>query len=108
MKQFPNTNWNPRGQQRPSRFKLLLWFFIIFAILVFMFAILSQPISIIGDVLDDAYPEGDDYAVGGESNSNSQLLITMALGAAVVIGLIFLVAFYALKHYGGGRPGSFG
>ena len=105
---MPNTNWNPRGQQKPSRFKLLLWLFILLAVLIFMYAILSQPLSIIGDTLEDAYPEGDEWSEGGEYNDQSQTLLGLALGAAVVIGLIFLFAFYALKHFGGGKPGSFG
>jgi len=104
----PRTNWNPSGQQRPSRFRLVLLLFVLVAVLIFMFAILSQPISIIGDVLEDAYPEGDDYTTGGEYNSQGQLVLGLALGAAVVIGIIFLFAFYGLRYFGGGRPGSFG
>jgi hypothetical protein len=99
---------NPRGKQRPSRFKLLLMLFIFFAVLIFMFAVLSQPIAIIGDVLDDAYPEGDEYAAGRETNSNMQVMIGLALGAAVIVGLIFLFAFYGFRNLGGNKPGSFG
>lgn len=98
---------NPRGIQKPSRFKLLLWLFVFFAVLIFMFAVLSQPLGIIGGVLDDAYPEGTDYAEGRETNTNIQAMIGLALGAAVITGIIFLFVFYTMKNMGGDKD-SFG
>lgn len=97
-------SFNPPGEQRPSRFKLLLWLFILFAVLIIMFAILSQPLGIIGEVLQDAYPSTGE---GKETNNNLQTVIVLALGAAVVVGLIFLFAFYGFKNLGGGKD-SFG
>lgn len=91
----------------PSRFKLLLGLFILFAVLIFMFAILSQPLGIISDVLTDAYPEGSDFDTGRGQNLNIQTVLGLGLGAAVIIGLIFLFVFYGLKNVGGGKD-SFG
>jgi hypothetical protein len=95
-------------KQKPSRFKLLLYLFIFFAILIFMFAILSQPLGIISDTLGDAYPTGAEFNEGRTNNGNVQLMVGLALGAAVVIGIIFLFAFYGFKNLGGDKPGSFG
>ncbi len=73
-----------------------------------MFAILSQPLGILGEVLGDAYPSGEAFDSGRDTNSNMQFMISMALGAAVIIGIIFLFAFYGFKNLGGDKPGSFG
>ena len=101
-------SFNPPGRQRPSRFKLLLYLFIFFAVLIFMFAILSQPLGIISDTLGDAYPTGAEFTEGRANNNNGQLMIGLALGAAVVIGIIFLFVFYGFRNLGGDKPGSFG
>jgi hypothetical protein len=98
-----NYRRNPSGPQRPSRFRLLLYLFIFFAVLIFLFAILSQPLAIIGDVLEDSYPEGDEFDTGRTYNSGGQLLVGLALGAAVVVGIIFLFAMYGFKNLGGGN-----
>lgn len=104
----PNTRWNPRGQQRPSRFRLVLLLFVLIAVIIFLFAILSQPLGIINETLKQAYPSGENYTEGKEYSDQGQDVIGLALGAAVVIGLMFLFGFYALRYFGGGKPGSFG
>ena len=72
-----------------------------------MFAILSQPLGIINDVLTDAYPTGEEYNTGRTQNINIQTVVGLALGAAIIIGVIFLFLFYSLKNVGGGKD-SFG
>ena len=98
---------NPPGPQKPSRFKLLFMLFVFFAVLIFIFAILSQPLAIINDVLHNAYPEGAEFDAGRGANEGGQLVIGLALGAAVVVGLIILFAMYGFKNLGGGKD-SFG
>ena len=104
---FTKYRGNPPGPQRPNRFKLLLYLFIFFAVIIFLFAIFSQPYAILTETLQDAYPEGDEYAPGREQNINIQTILYLALGAAVVVGLIFLFAMYGLKNLGGDKD-SFG
>jgi len=101
-------SFNPPGKQKPSRFRLLLYLFIFFAVLIFMFAILSQPLGIISDTLTHAYPSGADFATGRSNNNNDQLMVGLALGAAVIFGIIFLFAFYGFKNLGGNKGDSFG
>jgi len=101
-------NWNPPGEQRPSRFKVLLWLFITFAIIIFLFAILSQPLAMITNALGGGYPSGGTFDVGRGYNTGLQSFVVLALGAAVVVGLIFLFIFYGFKNLGGGGKDSFG
>lgn len=90
-----------------GRFKLIIGLFVFFTVLIFMFAILSQPLGIISDVLDDAYPDTDEFVEGREGNSNIQFMLPLALGAAVIIGIIVLFVFYGFKNLGGDKN-SFG
>jgi hypothetical protein len=101
-------SFNPPGEQKPTRFKLIIWLFIFLGILIFMFAILSQPLGIITGVLDDAYPTGSDFDTGRGQTQNTLPMLGLALGAAVVIGLIFLFIFYGFKNLGGGNKNEFG
>jgi len=101
-------SFNPPGEQKPSRFKLLLGLFIFFAILVFMFAILSQPIGILVGVLDSAYPSGENFTEGRNANTGVGVVVELALGAAVIVGLAFLIFFYGFKNLGGGNKDAFG
>lgn len=89
--------------------RLLIALFILFAFLIFMYAIFSQPLAIIGDVLHDAYPTGSDYNTGRAANNGLQILIPLALGAATVVGIIFLFIFYGMRNLGwGGGKNNFG
>lgn len=100
--------FNPRGDQRPSRFRLMLWLFMLFTTLIILFGVMSQPLAIIGDVLSDSYPDSQSGSTEGkDANSGLQTLLPMALGVTVVVGIGFLFAFYAFKNMGGGKD-SFG
>lgn len=105
---FTSYRGNSSGMQQPSRFRVLLYLFIFFTVLIFMFAVLSQPLAIIGDILSDSYPTGSEFNEGRDANSGIQTFVLLALGAAVVIGVIFLFAFYAYRNLGGGGRDSFG
>lgn len=105
---------NPRGKQQPSRFKLLLGLFVCLAVIIFLFAILSQPLGLITDTLNDAYPNTNgsgnsiDYTPGHDQNAKIQAFLVLGLGAAVIIGLFVLLFAYGYRNLGGGGRDSFG
>lgn len=104
---FSGGRYNPAGSQEPSRFRLLIWLFVGFASMIFLFAILSQPIGILTGILTNAYPTIG-AGEGQGANSGVQTTVELALGAAVVIGVLMLIFFFGFRNLGGGNKNAFG